>query len=1054
VRSEFYDEVQDTERQVRPDYGVSVDGAITGYVEVKAPGKSIDPASFRGHDKTQWERQRDLPNLLYTNGTDWRLYRDGEQAGDALSFSGGELAVAGTGLTPPPAFEALATNFLRWRPAPITSVGALVRAVAPLTRLLRGEVLDQLHAERRAIVGGAAEYEQPFLGLAHEWRALLFPHADDATFADGYAQTVTFALLMARTEGIAVTGVSLPQIGEELKADHSLMGRALQLLTIDVAVDFRVTLNLLTRVIGAVDWPRIRAGRRDLYLHLYEHFLEEYDNELRKASGSYYTPREVVEQMVRLTEDALATRLGKASGFADPSVLTIDPAMGTGTYLHTILDTVAERVLETDGPGAVGGALASVAANTVGFELQMGPYTVAELRLTDLLQRHTTPNGARPRLFVTDTLDDPYAAQAQLGGGLAMIAASRRRANEIKADANVTVVIGNPPYRERAEGLGGWVESGTQTNGKQSAAILDDFRDPATSRHAHNLKNLYVYFWRWATWKVFESTPQLPDGDAGIVCFISTSGYVRGPGFTGMRRYLREWASEGWVIDVTPEGQTPEIPTRIFPGVRQPLAIALFVRRSDETPDNPAVIRHRVITGSQDEKFSQLAAIALDDDGWDLARTGWTAPLTAAAEGSWDEWPAVNDLLPWSSPGVTGNRRWPYAPSRSILEARWAALRSEPNADRAAELFKQTGDRTLKSVVPTLPGISGTGLSVPLCDSEARIPAAVRVAQRAFDRQWIIPDRRLLDRPRPDLWAALQPDQVFIIEQHDEALSGGPALLFSAVLPDLHYFNGRGGRVLPALHADGSANAAPGFLATLSELTNLPLTSADLVAYMAAVTAHPGYVHRFSDQLRTPGVRVPISAVRDIWERAIEVGREVVWCHTYGERSAEGHPGAVRFSANDPRRILALTAITELPDEISYDEESRTLRLGNGTFGPVPPEVWEYATGGRRVIKSWFDYRKKNPGGRRTSPLDDIGATRWDPEWTSELLDLLSVLTRLTELEAMQDDLLDAVLAGGLLSRNELADLGVQWPTAPADRRPRVAATADTPDGLDFGSLK
>jgi hypothetical protein len=41
------------------------------------------------------------------------------------------------------------------------------------------------------------------------------------------------------------------------------------------------------RVVGAVDWPRVRGGKRDMYLHLYEHFLELYDNELRKKSGSY-----------------------------------------------------------------------------------------------------------------------------------------------------------------------------------------------------------------------------------------------------------------------------------------------------------------------------------------------------------------------------------------------------------------------------------------------------------------------------------------------------------------------------------------------------------------------------------------------------------------------------------------------------------------------------------------------------------------------------------------------------------------------------------------------
>jgi len=280
VPAVFHDEVRDTQRQVRPDYGVSVKGAITGYVEVKAPGKSIDPANLTGHDKVQWDRQRDLPNLMYTNGTDWRLYRAGDLFGQPVSFAGA-LETAGPALIAPPQFESLLTEFLRWEPAPITSVGALVRAVAPLTRLLRGEVLDQLALEKRSVSAGKDEFDQPFAGLARDWRALLFPQADDATFADGYAQAVTFALLLARTEGIDLAGVALHDVGTLLGDEHSLMGKALQLLTDDVAKDFKVTLDLLVRVVGAVDWPRVRKGKRDTYLHLYEDFLEAYDNDLR-----------------------------------------------------------------------------------------------------------------------------------------------------------------------------------------------------------------------------------------------------------------------------------------------------------------------------------------------------------------------------------------------------------------------------------------------------------------------------------------------------------------------------------------------------------------------------------------------------------------------------------------------------------------------------------------------------------------------------------------------------------------------------------------------------
>ncbi|MEE6294721.1 type ISP restriction/modification enzyme [Georgenia wangjunii] len=1041
VKAVFHDEVRDTERQVRPDYGVSVKGAITGYVEVKAPGRGIDPLGFTGHDKRQWERQRDLPNLVYTNGTQWRLYRDGELVAGPVTFTGGTLEEAGADLAAPPDFESLVTDFLRWHPAPITSVGALVRAIAPLTRLLRGEVLDQLAAERRAIKDGADEYTQPFLGLARDWRALLFPSADDGTFADGYAQAVTFALLLARTEGIDVAGRPLHEVGADLGDDHSLMGKALQLLTDDVAADFRVTLDLLVRIVGAVDWPRVRKGRRDTYLHLYENFLEQYDNDLRKQSGSYYTPREVVEDMVRLTEEALVTRLGKDRGFRDPDVLTVDPAMGTGTYLHTILERVAEQASEADGPGAVPGVVSQVAERLAGFELQMGPYAVAELRATDLLASHgaAAPPGGM-HFYVTDTLDDPDAEQNQIGSGLQLIAQSRRKANEVKAKANVTVVIGNPPYRERAEGIGGWVEQGSKAHGDHARPILEDFRDPTTARHFHNLKNLYVYFWRWATWKVWESTlDDADDGDAGVVCFISTSGYIGGPGFTGMRRYLREHASEGWIIDLTPEGQTPDVRTRIFPGVRQPLAIGLFIRKPEAREDAPATIHYRAVHGVRAEKFAALSRIRLHDDGWRTTRTGWAAPLTPAAETAWDDYPALNDLMPWTSPGVTGNRRWPYAPSRAVLQARWNTLQGEISPDRRAELLKETDTRALRSSPKPLPGFGHRDTLVPLAQDRGALTEPIRLGYKSFDRQWIIPDARVLDRPRPDLWASRVPGQVFVVEQHSEPIDGGPGLVFTALIPDLHHFNGRGGRALPLLHPDGTANVASGLLPALAALQARDVGAKDVLAYVAAVVAHPAFTRTFADELTTPGLRVPLTSERALFAEAVALGQAVIWLHTYGEAyaGADRPKSQVRYPHGDGRQPLARTPIATMPTGVDYDAKRAVVVLGDGEFGPVRPEVWDYAVGGKNVIKSWVNYRKAVPGGKKTSPLDHMHVDMWDPNWTTEFIDLLTVLTRLVELEPAQSDLLDRVLAGPVLTMDDLRAAGVRWPTKPTDRKPR-----------------
>ncbi|HET9653903.1 MAG TPA: type ISP restriction/modification enzyme, partial [Kineosporiaceae bacterium] len=764
-----------------------------------------------------------------------------------------------------------------------------------------------------------------------------------------------------------------------------------------------------------------------------------------------YTPHQVVEQMVRLTEEALITRLGKETGFRDPEVLTVDPAMGTGTYLQTILERVAEQAAAVHGEGVKQGVVSQVSSRLVGFELQMGPFAVAELRTADLLASHgATPPPGGMRLYVTDTLDDPHAAETQLASGLQLIAASRRKANEVKAKANVTVVIGNPPYKELAVGEGGWVESGGHEHGKRTRSILEDFVAPGIGRFKAKLKNHYIYFWRWATWKVWESTRKDPDGDAGIVCFISTSGYLTGPAFVGMREYLRRHASEGWIIDLTPEGQTPDVPTRIFPGVRQPLAIGLFLRTPEMTGDVPARIRYRTVSGRQEDKFAALGEMSLDDDGWRDVRDGWTDPLTPAAESAWDSYPSLSDLMPWYSPGVFPTRTWVYGPNADTLVKRWQTLIGETDPKLKSEMFKEGRDANLDKTKDPLPGSDthqATHGSVKSDHTASQCP--VRVGYRSFDRQWLLPDSRLMDMPRRDLWAARIDGQVFVVEQHSKPISDGPGLVFSGLIPDFDHFKGSGGgRTLPLLHPDGTANLAKGLAKQLGTALERPVSPADVLAYVAGLVSHPGYTKTFADELTTPGIRVPLTGDADLWEQTVAVGEQVIWLHTYGATfTARDRPkGNIRYPAGTLTQPLSLTAITGMPEALTYDQAREVLLIGDGEFGPVRREVWEYSVGGKNVLKSWFNYRKQDPGGRRTSPLDRIHPTTWDPDWTIEAIDLLTVLTRLTELEPAQAELLSKVLTGPVLTAADLGASGVRWPTGTADRKPRYPISAPSHD--------
>ena len=157
-----------------------------------------------------------------------------------------------------------------------------------------------------------------------------------------------------------------------------------------------------------------------------------------------------------------------------------------------------------------------------------------------------------------------------------------------------------------------------------------------------------------------------------------------------------------------------------------------------------------------------------------------------------------------------------------------------------------------------------------------------------------------MDMPRRDLWAARIPGQVFVVEQHAHVISDGPGVVLSALIPDFDYFNTRGGRALPYLHPDGTPNLAPGLTQALTGELGRDVTSADVLAYVAAVVAHPAYTQTFADELTTPGIRVPVTRDPDLWAQAVRIGEQVIWLHTYG--AACTGPGGPRRTCACPRR--------------------------------------------------------------------------------------------------------------------------------------------------------
>lgn len=1029
--------------QTRPDYAVTVQQSLCGFIEIKQPGKGADPRNFTGHDKTQWEKLQSLPNLVYTDGNAWSLWRSGALQGE-IAISHGDVRTSGQAIVLPQQLLSIISDFLRWQPTPPADAQQLATVTARLCKLLRAEVTEELAAKNPALTD-----------LANDWRKLLFPEASDAAFADGYAQAVTFGLLMARAQGVKLSN-GIGRVASDLRQTNSLIGTALRLLTDEAESSNTLTTSLrtLVRVLDVVSWKKISKGDADAWLYFYEGFLAEYDNELRKKTGSYYTPPEVVTAMVRLVHEALVTRFQQPQGLASRRVTFADPAVGTGTFPLGILRQIADIIREDEGDGAVAAAIEQAISRLIAFEMQLGPFAVAQLRLMGELQSLIGKVPRVPlRMYVTDTLSNPYVEMEELGTLTKAIAESRRMANDIKKNERITVVIGNPPYKEKAMRRGGWVESG----GSGRDAPLDAWIPPKewkVSAHAKHLRNLYIYFWRWATWKVFD---QHRSEGAGIVCFITVAGFLNGPGFQRMRDYLRRTATELWVIDCTPEGHQPAVGSRIFQGVQQPVCIVLAARSIEKKDDEPAKVHYRQLpAGRRQEKFAALADTRLDDNTWQPCASEWRAPFLPEATDAWTSFTPLEDVFLQNCSGVMPGRTWVIAPdSRSLVE-RWNRLIAAGPAEKEA-LFHphmrggSLGDKHSKRVVKQ--GLGNRPHSPKsVADEQGPCIEPTRYGYRSFDRQWIIPDARLINQPNPGLWGSHSDAQIYMTAFTRTSPRSGPAATFTALVPDLHHYKGSfGGRVF-GYWADSKAsqtNVSPALVALLGQRLGQFISADDVLSYVASVLCHPAYTARFQTDLKQPGLRIPFSLNPELFAEAAALGREVIWLHTFGERFADAKAGRPASSPRMPKGVSPRVPADEpilsdpesFPDEISYDSSRRALHIGSGRIDRVTPEMWAYDVDGKQVLTQWFSYRRLNRerpimGDRREpSRLGEIQPATWPAEYTSELLNVLHVLGRLIELEPTQASLLERICDGPLILTGDLDRVRTENETERAERR-------------------
>lgn len=973
VRTRHLDAV--VAQQARTDYGlpdfvVARPALPIGYVEAKRPGTRID--RLAGRDRAQLEAFLNLDNVLYTDYLDWRLYQDGELVATA---SLGELELLDdAGPVPSSArlaeVDELLERFLSRLPTSPRTAGELARSLARATRVLRDATSRTLEQDPSG----------PVARLEVLWANLLFDDATGADFADVYAQTVSYGLLTARLESQGP--LTVHAAADVLRGHHPFLSSAFRLLTefevLDVlgwAVDVVTT---TVRDVGADTFRRSRH-RDDPLLYFYEDFLAAYDERLRKRRGVYYTPPSVVDFQVGALADLLAEQ-GRPRLLAD-DVTALDPACGTGTYALGLLDETERRVKERDGDGVVEAAMTRAAEHVVGFELLVGPYTVAHQRVGARLQAAgVAARGVR--VFLVDTLAEPHEPQTgQLSFLDAQLVEERAAADAVKTSERVMMVVGNPPYqRGRGRAASDWLQS----------RLMPRFTDPVRQSARVNLKNLadpYVQFYRWSLWKLFESVPA---GGPRLLSLITNRSYLLDYAFEGLRRALREDFDEIWIVDLEGESKGPVKTENVF-DIQVGVCILVALRRESAAPSaSEAVVHYTRLTGSRAQK-EQALTTPLRHQAWSTAATGWGEPFLPVTGRAWRRWIGLDELMPVRQSGVQTKRdRLVVAPTTARLAAQLDRFVAAESEQERRSLFRETSAR-----------------SVPPARWD---PTRIRpYAYRPLSRCRLYDAADFIDRPRPRLHGLLHPGQRFFVtlpKGHGE----GPAVFQHTELPDLHAFRGSvGGHVFPLwLDKHGQPNLPPGLLDRLQQQLGADVAADSVFDYTYGSLSAPAYSQLFREELAQGFPRVPFPVQRRLFDALADTGGRLRLAHDLDRHERlprlEGRPGPVTAGRWQDDR-LHVAADASVPD--------------------VPEAAWLYEVSGYRVIARWLQQRQGL----------DLAA---DLELVDELRRVVAAVLASVALGAELDAALRDVLDGDTLGRASLLPLDASRMAAERGAHPEI----------------
>ena len=667
-----------------PDYIISreKDHLPVFFVEAKDLGNNDLDGHTKSGNKEQFDRYKQaLDYIIFTDYLDFHLYEYGEFVDSVrIAEIKGDKIVGITEAEDK--FLTMIQHLGSSAIQRITSASRLAKLMAGKARLLANileavVVYDEEHAK-----SDDDSVDDPFyvpdeeifqIGLSEQmetFRRVLLHDITPQSFADVYAQTIVYGLFAARLNDKTPNNFSrLEAVSLIPKTNAFLRNLFHQLVGLDIDPRIEWIIDDLVTTFGATDIQKVLKGyhadrrQKDPMVHFYEDFLAEYNPNLRKSRGVWYTPRPVVQYIVKAVDEILQKEFNLQEGLADYTkvprtismkqtidnsneqndpvikdlyrVQILDPAMGTGTFLSEIINQIYAKFEGNEGAWD-SYVNTHLLPRLYGFEIMMAPYTIAHMNLhMQLCEQYGHPHNFKTnlRLMLTNSLEEGKNDSSSLFAY--WLSQESKRANRIKRLCPVMVMIGNPPYSVSSQNKSKWI-----TN------LLSDYKKNLNEKNIQPLSDDYIKFIRMGQYYI-EKTGE------GVLAFICNNGFTDGIIHRQMRHELLTAFDKIFILDLhgntrkketAPDGSKDENVFDIMQGV----SINIFIK-SEEKSETLAKVFHYDLYGSRENKYHFLQNNDIHSVSWKQlnpeAPQFFFVPKDFASQEEYDKGFAVKDLF-------------------------------------------------------------------------------------------------------------------------------------------------------------------------------------------------------------------------------------------------------------------------------------------------------------------------------------------------------------------------------------------------------------------------